>query len=272
MRVKFLGTAAAEGWPGLFCQCDACRKARELGGKNIRTRSSCIIDDLYMIDFSADTYYHVLRDHLDLSRVKHLFITHSHEDHFYPQDLQMRKKPFAYFTSNDPLHVYGNDHVKERFDQAGGEEKSDGTLRFHKVNPFETFIAGDAEVTPLLADHAPGEQCYIYAIKLNGKTLLYGHDTGYFPEQTWEYIKKYSFDGVILDCTSGPQESMRYHMGFPTVLKVKQRLLDEKIARENTIFIVNHFSHNGGLMHDEMVEAFSPYGFVVTYDGMEIEI
>ena len=33
MKIKFLGTGAAEGWPALFCECAACKKAEELGGK-----------------------------------------------------------------------------------------------------------------------------------------------------------------------------------------------------------------------------------------------
>ena len=57
MKVLFLGTAAAEGWPAVFCKCDSCMKARKLGGKNIRTRSSCIIDDIYMVEFFTGYLY-----------------------------------------------------------------------------------------------------------------------------------------------------------------------------------------------------------------------
>ncbi len=39
MKLKYLGTAAAEGIPALFCNCKHCASARELSGKNIRTRS-----------------------------------------------------------------------------------------------------------------------------------------------------------------------------------------------------------------------------------------
>jgi len=74
VKIKFLGTAAAEGWPGIFCECDVCMKARELKGKNIRTRSSCIIDDKYMVDFPPDTYMHVLNNGLMLSKIEYLFI------------------------------------------------------------------------------------------------------------------------------------------------------------------------------------------------------
>ena len=47
MKLKYLGTAAAEGVPALFCTCEVCRKSMELGGKNIRTRSQAIIDNAH---------------------------------------------------------------------------------------------------------------------------------------------------------------------------------------------------------------------------------
>ena len=51
MKIQFLGTAAAEGFPAIFCNCEYCNKARELKGKNIRTRSQAIIDDKILLDF-----------------------------------------------------------------------------------------------------------------------------------------------------------------------------------------------------------------------------
>lgn len=60
MKIQYLGTAAAEGIPAIFCECDTCKKARSLGGRNIRTRSQAIIDENVLIDFPADTYMHFL--------------------------------------------------------------------------------------------------------------------------------------------------------------------------------------------------------------------
>ena len=64
MKIQYLGTAAAEGWPALFCRCKACKEAARLGGKNLRTRSQAIIDDCLLVDFPPDTYLHMLRDGL----------------------------------------------------------------------------------------------------------------------------------------------------------------------------------------------------------------
>ena len=86
MKFRYLGTAAAEGWPALFCDCEACRKAAALGGKNIRTRSQALVDDKILIDFPADTLWHTLTYHLPLFSIHTCLITHSHSDHLYPAD------------------------------------------------------------------------------------------------------------------------------------------------------------------------------------------
>lgn len=272
MRVKFLGTAAAEGWPALFCECDACERAGILGGKNIRTRSSCLIDEAYMVDFSADTYMHKLKYNLKLSRVEHLFITHSHYDHFYPNDFKVRMDGFAYIKNKAVLNVYGNNEVKARFDDALSGMNIKDAVVYNQVEPFKYFKAGEARVMPLPASHSKNENCYLYIIVINGKTLLYGHDSGYYKAETWNEILKHRFDGVILDCTSGPTNQRDYHMGIVTDGEIKERMLESGSADDKTKFVVNHFSHNMQLMHDEIEKIAEPYNFIVSYDGLEIEI
>src|SRR5450759_3362266 len=109
MKFKYLGTAAAEGWPAMFCTCDHCMRAKTVGGRNIRTRSQAIIDDKLLIDFPADTYLHVLYQGLDLTKVSSCIITHDHSDHLYPADFEMRRKGFAYLPSESPLTIYGTE-------------------------------------------------------------------------------------------------------------------------------------------------------------------
>ena len=36
--------------------------------------------------------------------------------------------------------------------------------------------------------------------------------------------------------------------------------------------ILNHFSHNGGLIYDELVQAVQGLPYTVAYDGMEAEV
>ena len=59
-------------------------------------------------------------------------------------------------------------------------------------------------------------------------------------------------------------------MGLPDNRKAKARMICEGCAGENTVFVINHFSHNGKLMHEEIVDCVREDGFVVAYDGMTV--
>ncbi|OOC61293.1 MBL fold metallo-hydrolase [Paenibacillus ihbetae] len=124
MKVHFLGTAAAEGFPNPYCRCDACRNARSLGGKNIRTRSSVLIDGMIKVDYSADSHMQALRDGIDLGAVEHLLFTRTHYDHFQPSDLYNRVDGFAHGI-DQPLHIYGNDAAVSQSISAIGPDAGD---------------------------------------------------------------------------------------------------------------------------------------------------
>ena len=53
MKINYLGTGAAERIPGIFCNCKLCKYAREKKGREIRTQTQLIIDDVLLIDFHS---------------------------------------------------------------------------------------------------------------------------------------------------------------------------------------------------------------------------
>jgi phosphoribosyl 1,2-cyclic phosphate phosphodiesterase len=273
MKLTYYGTAAGEGWPGLFCNCSLCKAARELKGKNIRTRSQALINDDLLIDLPPDTNMHSLVYGLDLSTVDNLLVTHSHSDHLNPTDIELLREPFAYKRPNI-FHIYGNRQVREKlWSEVPGLEEVESKVSFHEARPFYPIAVKDYIVVPLLALHDRQEECLFYQITQNNKTILYAHDTGAFPEATMDYLKanKVHFDLVSLDCTTQSEEDGKYHMGLVDAVKEKQRLIDLGLGDESTKWVVNHFSHNGLWLHDKMVEEADQYGFLVSYDGMAIE-
>ncbi len=278
MKLTYLGTAAAEGWPALFCKCEYCENARRSGGKNIRTRSQALINDDFLIDFPADTYMHAAINKLDLSAVKYCFITHSHLDHFAPTDIFLRNTSFYAHNMTTPLMtIYGNGDVINKLKKTVkvfGNDEEYPSIEYQEIKAFKTVCVGDYKVTPLPANHKNNEDAFVYLIESDGGNILYLHDTGLLFDEVYAYLqdRRVRVDLISYDCTYVILESSGGHMGLDSVPYVRKRLEEIGVADEKTLSVVNHFSHNGKLLHDELSKEAEKIGFLTAYDGMEIEI
>ena len=271
MQLQILGTAAAEGWPGVFCGCDNCKKARELGGKNIRTRSGSMLGKMHKIDFSPDSFSQALRHGLDWEQLEHLFITHSHGDHFYPAEIAMRHEVFAHpprgKKSMRQLTIYGDQYVYQRLVETVPDYER-ANVAYCSLKAFSPVKAGSITAIPLPANHMKEQNAFIYLFIEDGKTLLYALDTGWFPDETWEFLSDWVLDCVVLDTTCGDLRCRDGHIGVSEVIETKEWLVEKGQLAERSLVIANHFSHNGGLLHHELEARLSPHGILTAYDGM----
>lgn len=277
MKLTYLGTAAAEGWPALFCRCEYCKKALERGGKNLRTRSQAMVNDDLLIDFPADSFSHMQQNGLNFSAVKTLLITHSHMDHFSPTDLHLRSTSYyAHDLSTPNLTLYGNERVMKLLEReriTREEEPNDTGISAVEIEAYKPFTAGKYRVTALPAFHAMNEKAFVYLIEDGEKTLLYLHDTGELFDEVYEYLaaNKVRADLISYDCTYVALPSGGGHMGLDSCPKVRARLEAIGVSDEKTVSVVNHFSHNGKLIYDELEPAAKEIGFLTSYDGMVVE-
>ena len=278
MKVKFLGTIAAEGGPALFCNCAYCKEAQRRGGKDIRTRSQILINDDMLVDFPADTYMHKLQYNIDMSKIKYLLITHSHHDHFYPQDLFTRGGQSGYDMIEPDLEIYCNQAVNDRFILIGGENLEPikkNALHWHIVDAFEEIKTERYEFWTLKAQHMKNENALFYLIKQGDKAFLQCNDTGCLFEEVYDYLSKLGvkIDLVALDCTMGKQTKSYFgHMNLAECLETVERMRGSNFVKPNTRFILTHLCHNGLLLHDDYEKLCAPHGVEVAYDGLEIEI
>ena len=274
MKITYFGTAAGEAWPGVFCDCELCRKARELGGRNIRTRSQALINDDLLLDMPPDNYLHTLYFGLDLSKVRTLLFTHSHADHCYPSDLELLREPYSH-TYKGIMDVFGNDAVGRKVETAcrslGGERER---FCFHRIMPNETVQSGPYTITALRATHSKEETCLFYHIAQADRAVLYAHDTGAFTKENLETLAacRHPLSLVSLDCTQQQHRDGKYHMGFADAVEQKEVLLELGLADEKTVFVVNHFSHNGGWLYDDISQRAESNGMTASYDGMSLLI
>ena len=85
---------------------------------------------------------------------------------------------------------------------------------------------------------------------------------------------KKPFDLISLDCTQGNDEVVPYvgHMSLKKCASLRDELVRQGIADRNTVFVLNHFSHNGSdSVCDDFVKIAEKQGFVTSYDGMTVE-
>jgi len=275
MRIRILGTAAAEGWPAPFCDCPHCKRAAELGGKDIRTRAATLLDDDTLLDFGPDLYMQSLRaGGIPLYKINHVLVTHAHMDHFMRDMLFLTVPPFGHNHREKPMVIYGSADVEKEcaiFTFPGHELPS---IRFERVHAFEKVPVDGGYALPLPALHDRSQECFIYMVEKNGKRMLYGHDTNVFPAETLEALAGMKLDFVMLDCTMGLMDNplSGTHMNFANCVQMKKALLENGAATEDTQFIITHFSHNIGLTHAELEALAAPEGFGVAYDHVCYEL
>ena len=53
--------------------------------------------------------------------------------------------------------------------------------------------------------------------------------------------------------------------------QVLARLTEAGCVDEHTVKVINHFSHNGEMTHDDLARWGAGRGILAAYDGMEVE-
>lgn len=278
MKIRFLGTAAAEGFPAVFCNCEYCKNVRLLGGGEFRTRSQVLIDGALSVDYPPEAYANSLKFGVELGKLKYILATHSHMDHFYAHDFILRG--YKYASVDQPvLHIYGNKEVEKVFCECTAREMKPQVapnIVFHTLKPYMCLQVGEYKVLTIPAMHSKTENCLLYYIENSGKGYLHLYDTGGLEDKTFKFlVENRAFaQTVAIDCTFADHsagEGAR-HMGISEVMSIKQRLMESGVTDENTKIIITHFSHNSNPVRARLAELEKRYNVIAAYDGVEIEI
>lgn len=267
-----LGTAAAEGWPAAYCDCQACTEARRRGGPNIRSHSGALIDDDLKIDHGPATVDQMQRARRSLANVRTILFTHQHGDHLYAVDLKRASPPSTTTAGDEPIAVYGNEHVLAEIRRVYSEPER-WRLDLRPLLPLTpiTTPTGDT-VLPLPAAHAPGS--LMFRITRGGRHILYGHDSGIYPKAALDALGDgVPLDVALFDCTHGGQShKCEHHLSIEAMLQMVDELRGRGAIVDGTRLIATHFSHNGGLLHEELIQRLTPHGIEVAYDGMLVRV
>ncbi|HEY3280754.1 MAG TPA: MBL fold metallo-hydrolase [Armatimonadota bacterium] len=273
MDLLVCGTAAAEGWPAVFCGCRGCLEARRLGGKNLRGRSGYVLGDHIKVDYGPDAGHQMIREGLAFEKLEHLLVTHSHGDHWTPHELFYRHKGFSIVPDRPPLRIHGNAKVRATAEKDLGMDWAPYKMEFSQLKPWQpTELCDGVSVVPILAAHDPAEECLNFLLLQGDRCLLIGHDTGWWADETWEFLKDYKITAVLMDCTNGEIENEKGHLSCSAVVRVRGRLEAMNCLTPDCRFTATHFSHNGHWLHHELEDYFRPYGIQVAYDGLRFAL
>ena len=190
----------------------------------------------------------------------------------------MRKTGFANITPNlNPITFYA--------DKAGYEMIMKEVIKYdiaktdvkcEQIKLYEPMEIDGYLVTALRATHEISSSPVLYIIEKDEKSVFYSHDTSLYCEETYNYLKtlKKPLSMISLDCDEGCLEHISAgHLSLWQCIDLKAAFLRDGIADENTIFVLNHFSHNAkNVVYDDFSKLAEEYGFLTSYDGMEIEI
>lgn len=275
MKIRYLGTGAAEGVPAMFCSCEYCTAIRAMGASEWRKRTQILIDGVLSVDFPPEAYGNCLNYGVNLSNLAAVLVTHSHMDHFYAHDFILHGYKYAYGAGR--LDIYGNAEVLKVFEECTRRElRADvgQTVALHEVKAFEPVFFGKWRVTPLPARHS-SESPLTYCLEKDGKRILHLTDTGYPPEENFEFLQKAGgkpFDLITFDCTFLFGTGSDRHMTIEENEKIRTRLTRLGLADGNTRCVITHFSHNAEPTAEKLRRAEREYGVIAAYDGMTLEL
>lgn len=253
LKLTFLGTSDTAEVPVFGCDCPVCLDANNL--KEFR-RSSCSVmlkceGQTVLIDCGiSDMLGRFRRDEIGA-----IIQTHYHGDH--AQGLLHIRWGFG-----KPIPVYGPEDAEGFADLY----KHPGILNFQKpwkhgqVIEFEGF-----SITAVNLNHSKPTLGYV--ITTSRSSIAYLTDTVDLPPETYDLLKNYHFDYLILDCTHPPQDTApRNHNDLNLVRKIEQNLSCDRV-------ILTHISHDMDMwLRDPKNRASLPDYYSDAKDNMSIMV
>lgn len=284
MQITFLGTAASEGYPDVFCGCANCVNALALGGPSLRKRSAALINDDLLIDLGPDLMAAAQMHGIPLAKVTYCLQTHEHDDHLDPTNLIWRSDYSG--VSNVPhLHYYASQGAFAEAKRRLGPQMADSTffdaevsaalnLTAHLVEPFQTFMVGPYRITSVAANHDPSLTAMLYVIEQAGRTLFYATDTGEIGEPTWQALRTgaFRFNLVAMDHTFGLARRVNGHMNWEQFTEQLDRMRKEGLLADDARILAHHLAHHSNPPYPELVAFAAQHGYEVAYDGLCLDV
>lgn len=193
MKLQLLGTGDASGWPVPWCDCSSCTTLRARG--ELRANTAALLDGVLLLDCGPDLPRSAERHGAELTAVRHVLVSHAHDDHWAPQTLAAR----GYAGLGSPMALVGPPAVV-------ATAPAPAWLSTKAVSPGDRLAVGPYDVRVLAARHgdaAVGPAVLYDVTGSDGARLLWATDTAPLPPATLDAVEAAGYDAVLLEETWG---------------------------------------------------------------------
>jgi len=196
VRLLFLGTGPASGWPAYGYEKEKRRRPSTYA-------LECGETKLFM-DVGS---WEAVADGVEImKRVDAVLLSHAHVDHWGGVNFLRWGPELPTFS------------IQETFDHPYFKEIRDKpfSLKLVPVKPFETFRVGEVKVTPFPLRHVIPATGFL--VECEDKSLAYALDTRWLPEESFEFLKGRA-DYLIVDAAL-PRGGEGGHNSYDMALKL----------------------------------------------------
>ncbi len=250
----------------LFCGTGAADYVQPEPGKEFRKNTHSLLNDFILFDIGGMTYKFEEEAMIDarFEKVRHVFITHTHDDHFYVPALERLA------SKNGHIHVYidavctglipQNEHITVVPVSSGQTLSFDG----YRVFVMPSNHQGDL----------PDEITHHYVVDTpSGKTLFYGLDGAWFTTVEGKFLMQHPVHLMVLDCTSGvPNDYRSFEHNTVDMLRILIPVIHaNKMLKPGGVIYADHLACTLHPSHTAVSELLSKIGMQTAYDGLCIE-
>ncbi len=236
-----------------------------------RERSMMFMPPDAVFDFAANGERKLERWGYGVKDVRHVFISHSHADHFDAEAI-VRFAEKRREVGLPALEVHSGPAVCGRLRALLEERNAPGLLTLDELRPGRETKAGELTVKAVEARHTdePVPLCYI--ARYRGATVYYGTDSGYAYAVTLEAMSKERFDVFAPECTVASGDDGVTHMDLGDVLLLVGKLRRAGAIDAWTRVVTIHQSRDGLPSHTGYNPWERAVGLECGYDGMPLPI
>ncbi|MBT3273179.1 MAG: hypothetical protein HN368_08505, partial [Spirochaetales bacterium] len=146
------------------------------------------------------------------------------------------------------------------------------------LNYYEEYQIGDYKAETVKGRHkttVEGEASINYLLTSNdGVRLLYALDTGYYDDETWEYLQGRHTDILVMDSTFGGRtdrgEFPFGHLDCYSFVRQLEKMAAIGFIDSDTQVFATHFNPHTGFSHQQVQDFYdnSPFEVTTGYDGL----